>query len=305
MQATDPAAARNCCAPIDTFEKIGFSIPPGACDAHAHIFGPYAKYPLALERSYTPVENDAQRFLWHLDRLGLARGVLVTASACGTDNRSVLDALAHYPDRLRGVAVCGQDTGAATLASWREAGIRGLRFNLYALRGKAVYKNGVGLPALETLAPAMRELGMHAQIWVHAPDLLDLAPRLEKLNLPLVMDHMGRMNAALGAANPGFRKLCAMLADGLAWAKISGADRNSNEKPGYEDIDAFALSLLEANPDHIVWGSDWPHINYFDQGDVPDDGALLNTLLRWIPDERARKKVLVENPANLYGFRVN
>lgn len=295
--------SKSCCAPLDAFQSLGFAMPRNACDSHAHIFGPYERYPLAAERSYTPAENDARRFLWHLDRLGLERGVLVTASACGTDNRSVLDALRSHPDRLRGVAVCDGGADRVQLSAWREAGVAGLRFNLYQLNGRVVYKNGVGLEALEALAPAMRELGMHAQIWVHAPDLPDLAPRLEKLRLPLVVDHMGRMNASLGADNPGFLKLCAMLAEGTAWTKVSGADRNSNRKDGYGDIDAYAQRLLRANPEHVVWGSDWPHINYFDQADVPDDGVLLNTLRRWIPDDALLRRVLVDNPAALYGFR--
>ncbi|OWT66227.1 amidohydrolase family protein [Candidimonas nitroreducens] len=294
--------SKPCYAPLDAFQELTFAVPDHACDSHAHIFGPYERYPLAEERSYTPPENGVERFLWHLDTLGLARGVLVTASACGTDNSSVLDALRSHPQRLRGVAVCDGNTDRATLAAWREAGVAGLRFNLYQLNGQAVYKNGVGLQALQALAPVMRELGMHAQVWVHAPDLPDLAPELERLGVPLVVDHMGRMNAALGTDNPGFGKLCAMLADGTAWTKISGADRNTNRKGVYDDIDAYALGLLRANPEHVVWGSDWPHINYFQPGDVPDDGVLLNTLRRWVPDDALLRRVLVDNPATLYGF---
>ena len=144
-----------------------------------------------------------------------------------------------------GVAVANDQTSADTLASWHDAGIRGLRFNLYALGGKTVYRNGVGLSSLEALAPLLRELGMHAQIWVHAPDLVELGPRFRKLGIPLVVDHMGRMNTALGTDNPGIQALCALLADGIAWTKISGADRNSREKPEYRDTDAFATRLID------------------------------------------------------------
>jgi predicted TIM-barrel fold metal-dependent hydrolase len=294
--------AKHCCPPIDTHQPVLFDLPDNACDSHAHIFGPYEKYPLSDERSYTPPENDTRRFLRHLDRFGLRRGVLVTASACGTDNRSILDALEEYPDRLRGVAVCDQNTAFSTLRSWRATGVMGLRFNLYKLNGQAVYKNGVGLSALETLAPLMRELGMHAQIWVHAPDLPDLTPTLEKLKIPLVIDHMGRMNVTNGVANPGFQKLCELLADGVAWTKLSGADRISDQKGAYEDVDTFAESILKANSEQVVWGTDWPHINYFDSRNVPDDGVLLNALHRWIPDEQLRSQVLVDNPARLYRF---
>lgn len=295
-------AANNCCPPIDAIEKIKFQVPENSCDSHAHIFGPYAQYPLDEERSYTPVENGVERFIWHLDRLGVKRGVMVTASACGTDNSSVLDAIGKHPDRLRGIAVCDDTVALTTLQSWCAAGIKGLRFNLYRLNGKTVYKNGVGLETLEALAPMMRELGLHAQIWVHAPDLPELAPRLEELKIPLVVDHMGRMNASLGVDNPGFQKLCAMLAQGSVWTKISGADRNTNEKGRYYDIDAYAKAVFKANPEHIVWGTDWPHINYFKDADVPNDGVLLNTLHRWLPDEKDLTRVLVSNPAKLYDY---
>lgn len=278
-------------------------MPDDACDSHAHIFGPYDTYPLSDDRSYTPSENPVENYLAHLQTIGCSRGVLVTASANGTDNRSVLDALTRYPDRLRGVAVADADVDIGTLTQWRQAGISGLRFNLYAVDGKTVYRNGVGLDALEQLAPLMREIDLHAQIWVHAPDLIELAPRLSRLKIPLVIDHMGRMNAARGTNDPGFQQLLRMLADGTAWTKISGADRNTNQHGRYEDIDAYVHQIIVANREQVVWGSDWPHINYYEAGHMPDDGVLLNTLARWLPDEPDRKQILTLNAARLYGFR--
>lgn len=298
----DTRSAPACCPPHDAFAPIGYALPALACDSHAHVFGPYRQFPLDDDRSYTPAENGVDRFLWHLARLGLQRGVLVTASACGLDNGVVLDALSRHPDRLRGVAVADRGVSVDTLAAWRQKGTRGLRFNLYSLGGKKVYRNGVGLDALEALAPLMKEVGLHAQIWVHAPDLVELEPRFRALGIPIVIDHMGRMNAALGPDNPGFLRLCALLADGTAWTKISGADRNSGDKPDYRDIDVFAARLIAANPEQLVWGSDWPHINYFKEDDVPDDGILLRTLGRWLPDEARRRAILVTNPARLYEF---
>ncbi|SAI67443.1 dicarboxylic acid hydrolase [Bordetella ansorpii] len=294
--------SRTCLPPHDTVQPVRFDIPAHACDSHAHIFGPFDRYPLAAERSYTPPENPCEAFLAHLSSIGFERGVIVTASAYGTDNQSMLDALKAHPDRLRGVAVADAATEAGTLRAWRNAGVCGLRFNLYAVGGAKVYRNGVGLEALEALAPAMRDLDMHAQIWIHAPDLADLAPRLEKLDVPLVVDHMGRMNATLGTADPGFQQLCRMLAGGRAWTKISGADRNTNQRGDYADIDPYVRALVAANPERIVWGTDWPHINYFEAGDVPDDGRLLNTLHRWLPDPALRHRILVDNPARIYRF---
>jgi 2-pyrone-4,6-dicarboxylate lactonase len=298
---------RPCLLPLPHRTALQFQAPLGACDSHAHVFGPFARHPLADDRSYTPAEFDGASFIAHLDQLGLTRGVLVTGSASGTDNGSVLEALQTYPDRLRGVAVAMSDVTDAELDRWHAAGIRGVRANLYQLNGHAVYRNGVGLEVLEALAPRLRERGWHAQIWVHAPDLPTLSPRLRQLDVPLVIDHMGRMATARGVQDPGFQHLCALLADGIAWTKISCADRNTGQastadEPPYTDVNPFAAALLAANPERVVWGSDWPHINYFEAARVPDDGVLINLLARWIPDAALRQRVLVDNPALLYDF---
>ncbi|QHI98755.1 amidohydrolase family protein [Xylophilus rhododendri] len=293
---------RPCLPAIAQPSTPQLKLPAGACDSHAHVFGPYAQFPLAEDRSYTPAEYPPASFVEHLDQLGLARGVLVTASACGTDNGSVLAALQAYPQRLRGVFVADADTTEAELDAWHAAGVRGLRFNLYRHEGKAVYRNGVGLEVLQALAPRLAARGWHAQIWIHAPDLVELAPRLTALGVTLVVDHMGRMSAARGVADPGFQELCRLLAEGRAWTKISGADRNTAEGPPYRDIDPFAQALLAANDERVVWGTDWPHINYFDPAQMPDDGALVDLLVRWMPDAAQRQRVLVDNPAALYDF---
>jgi len=293
---------RACLPPYAEITAPRFVAPPGACDCHAHVFGPYASFPLAEDRSYTPPENDAERFIAHLDRLGLTRGVLVTASAQGDDNGNVLAALRAYPDRLRAVAVVRAEISDAELDALTAAGVRGARFNLYKHEGKAVYRNGVGLADFEALAPRLKERGWHAQIWVHAPDLPELSSALLKPGIDLVVDHMGRMNAARGVEDAGFRYLCELLRAGRAWTKISGADRNTVGGPPYADITPFAQALLRANPQRVVWGTDWPHINYYETAKVPDDGVLLNLLGEWLPDEALRRQVLVDNPARLYGF---
>ena len=293
---------RACFPPLNTFAPLAFVLPEGACDSHAHVFCPYERFPLADDRSYTPDEFPGDAFIAHLDRFGLHRGVLVTGSASGTDNGAVLDALTRYPQRLRGIAVPQADTTDAQLDRWHAAGIRGVRANLFKKDGHAVYRNGVGIEVLEALAPRIADRGWHAQIWIHTPDLVELAPRLIRLGLPLVIDHMGRMATDRGVNDPGFRMLCRLLADGKGWTKISGADRNTCTGPPYADVDPFAAALLLANAEHVVWGRDWPHINYFDKHKVPDDGALLNLLARWLPNAAQRRQVLVDNPAALYGF---
>ncbi|MBV8271953.1 MAG: amidohydrolase family protein, partial [Cupriavidus sp.] len=202
----------------------------------------------------------------------------------------------------RGIAVPASDIGETQLDAWHEAGVRGVRFNLYRMDGHAVYRNGVGIDVLEALAPRLKARGWHAQIWIHAPDLVELGPRLTALGLPLVIDHMGRMSTARGVQDPGFQALCALLAEGVAWTKISGADRLQPAGAPYLDVDPFAAALLAANPEQVVWGSDWPHINYFDAAQMPDDGVLFNLLVRWLPDQASRERVLVANPARLYDF---
>jgi 2-pyrone-4,6-dicarboxylate lactonase len=218
---------KPCLGPLPPPASVPSAIPPLACDCHAHVFGPYAHFPLADERSYTPPENPAARFIAQLDATGFARGVVVTASVYGTDNRSLVGALQYAPTRLRGVAVIDSNASEAELDSLTLHGVRGARFNLYQEHGQKVYRNGAGLDDLRALAPRLAARGWHAQIWVHAPDLPELAPILRALSIPLVVDHMGRMNVARGTGDAGFQALVALLADGAAWTKISGADRIS------------------------------------------------------------------------------
>jgi predicted TIM-barrel fold metal-dependent hydrolase len=293
---------RNCLPPKTDYSSVNFLVPAGACDSHVHIFGPFAQFPLAEDRSYTPQEFLPDQFIAHLDRIGFARGVLVTASVCGTNNGSLLQSLEQYPDRFRGVVVPDINVTDQELDRWHALGVRGARFNLLQIDGKPMYRNGVGLEVLKKLAPKFAERGWHAQIWAHAPDLPELAPQLLHLGLPLVIDHMGRMNTSHGVNHPGFQFLCRLLAEDKGWVKISGADRIGDISTGYVDVDPFAKALLAANPENVVWGTDWPHINYFDSALVPDDGNLVNLLSRWIDQPQDLERVLVANPARLYDF---
>ena len=210
--------------------------------------------------------------------------------------------LARETQDLKVVVVPDINVSDQELDRWHALGVRGARFNLLQIDGKPMYRNGVGLEVLKKLAPKFAERGWHAQIWAHAPDLPELAPQLLPLGLPLVIDHMGRMNTSHGLNNPGFQFLCKLLSEGKGWVKISGADRIGNVKQGYQDVDPFAKALLAANPENVVWGTDWPHINYFDAALVPDDGALVNLLSRWLDKPADLERVLVSNPARLYGF---
>jgi len=293
---------RPCLGPLSAPAAALPDVPLHACDSHAHTFGPYERFPLADDRSYTPPENPPDRFIAHLDRMGFERGVVVTASVYGMDNAALADALQRHSARLRGIAVLGADTPDAELDRLAELGVRGARFNLFRRDGHAVYRNGAGLDALRALAPKLAARGMHAQIWIHAPDLPELEPGLRALSIGLVIDHMGRMSIGRGVNDGGFQRLLAMLADGVAWTKISGADRVTVQGAPYDDVTPFFDAIVSANPQQVVWGSDWPHVNYFDVSQMPDDGALLSFFTRAIPDAALRRAVLVDNPARLYGF---
>jgi len=190
------------------------ALPRGACDCHCHVFGPVARFPYAEPRSYTPDDAPLEAYLALLDRLGFDRGVLVQPSAYGRDNRAMLDALAREPRRLRGVAVGGSELNIATLKQWHASGVRGLRANEFRRDGKPYYQNGVRLSDIEPLLPAMADLGWHLQLWVDARDLPELLPALKRVNVPVVVDHMGRMEHHHGVNHPGFQVLLRGVAEG-------------------------------------------------------------------------------------------
>jgi predicted TIM-barrel fold metal-dependent hydrolase len=275
-------------------------LPPGACDTHAHVFGPATQFPNAEERSYTPPDAPLEKYLGTLDTLGFARGALVQASAHGRDNSPMLDALARHPDRLRGVAVADADTLAAELRRWATLGVRGLRFNHFFRDGQLHYRGGVPLTAAQELAPTMRGLGWNMQLWIDVKDLLETVPALQSLALPVAVDHMGRSGARAGTETPGFQSLLRLLGQGGCWVKLSGAHRISRNAPDYVEARPFHEALVRANPDHLVWGTDWPHPRI--EGEMPDAGHLLDLFQQWTPDAATRHRILVSNPARLYGF---
>ncbi len=273
--------------------------PAGAWDCHCHVFGPAARFPYAEPRSYTPEDAPLEAYLALLDRLGLAHGVLVQPSAYGRDNRAMLDALGRAPQRLRGVAVGGAELTQAALRAWHAAGVRGLRANEFRRDGKPYYQNGVRLAEIEPLLPLMAELGWHLQLWVDTRDLPDLAPALARVPLPVVVDHMGRMEHRHGVRHPGFQALVRGVAEGRLWAKLSGTYRLGATPPDYPEARPFHEALVAANPRHLVWGTDWPHPR--PEGPVPDAAHLLALLLDWTPRQELRQAILVDNPRRLYG----
>jgi predicted TIM-barrel fold metal-dependent hydrolase len=291
----------GCPAPLDPVPPK-LATPPNACDTHAHVFGPSTQFPYGPDRSYTPPDAPLEKYLHMLDTLGFARGGLVQGSAHGRDNSAMLDALARHPKRLRGVAVADETVPVAELKRWRDLGIRALRFNHFFRGGQLHYRGGVTLENAKKLAPVMKDLGWHMQLWIDVKDLPDTIPAIKAIGLPVVIDHMGRTDARAGTGTPGFQSLVRLVGEGGCWIKMSGAHRLSTRAPDYPDAKPFHEALVRANPDQLIWGTDWPHPRI--EGDMPNAGHLLDLFNDWTPDEAVRRKVLVDNPARLYGFPV-
>lgn len=295
MSLSQPQGASTPCPGPDPHPRgpRGFAVPPGAVDTHAHVIGLPPDYPLVEGRSYTPTAATPQAYLHMLDATGMAHGVLVQVSVHGTDNRLMLQTLKAQPKRLRGIAVMPLGLPARAYEEARSAGVVGLRINV-------LFGGGVGFDALEDYGALAREMGWHLQFLVDTRELPRLAPRIARLPVPFVVDHMGHFPVAQVAPDDAaFQTLVALVRDG-GWVKLSGAYRLSEREPPYADTTAYAQRLIEAAPDRCVWGSDWPHVAHWRT--MPNVGDLLDTLALWAPHEQQRHKILVSNPARLYRF---
>ncbi|AWB21620.1 GntR family transcriptional regulator [Methylobacterium currus] len=269
-----------------------FTVPAGAVDTHAHVIGLPPAHAFVATRSYTPPEATPEAYLGMLDATGMTHGVLIQVSVHGTDNRLMLETLRAHPRRLRGIAVIPLGLPEAELAALKEAGVVGLRLNV-------LYGGGVGFEAVEAYGALCREMGWHLQFLIDARALPPLAGRLSRLPVPFCIDHMGHFPTSCGVGDEGFHTLVSLVRDG-AWVKLSGAYRNSVAGPPYADTVPFARAIHAAAPERCVWGSDWPHVAHW--GPMMNVGDLLDLLAEWVPDEADRHRVLVENPARLYGF---
>jgi len=269
------------------------ALPPGACDCHVHVFGPPARYPFAADRAYTPPEASFQSYQAIMRGLGLTRAVLVQPSVYGTDNRAMLDAMGQGGDTVRGVAVIGTQ-GDDDLAALDAAGVRGVRIN-------TLFPGAPEIDDLDALAARIAPFGWHLQVLIDVAESAGLVTRLGRLPVATVIDHLGHMPAALGRDHRGFQDLLALLREDRTWVKLSAPYRlSAHGGPPYDDVRPFAEAVLEAAPDRVVWGSDWPHPAI--EGPRPDPAALLDPLFDWIDDTDLRRRVLVDNPARLYGF---
>lgn len=262
-------------------------------DCHAHLFGPYDRFPLAPQRSYTPPEALASHYQALLARLELGHGVLVHPSAYGDDFSLLFHALEAHAN-LRGVMVLRPDT-LPSLAGLRDKGIRAARFSHRSGAGTN-FAGSAPFDDLLALAPRLAEAGLHAELWTDCKVLPDIAPQLRELPVPVVIDHMGGFDAAAGIDEPGFRALLSLLEGGQAWVKLC-VYRNLLDQPDMERGRRFHEAMLQANPQRLVWGSDWPHLRV---APVPDAVQLLDTFKRWTPGDALISQILHANPAALY-----
>jgi predicted TIM-barrel fold metal-dependent hydrolase len=288
--------------PVANPRKPRENPPPGAWDTHAHIFGPPDRFPYTAGRGYTPPDAPAQNFIALLDHLGFARGVAVQGNAHGYDNRVLLDALARYPQRLRGVAITDTRIAPEMLRDWHKIGMRGLRFHLFSDAGKPGYVRGVGLDVFEVFRKTMAELGWVMQIFCDWRLMAELAPVVREIarEMPVIVDHMLHIPAAHGVSDPNFQALLKLVGDGHAHVKLSAPYRMSARFPDYPDARPFHDALVAANPERLMWGTDWPHPSIA-ANLMPDDGHLLDLFMDWTPDETTRRRILVDTPQRLFG----
>lgn len=271
------------------------NLPEGACDAHCHVFGPASRFPFSDDRTYTPPDAGIGDFAVLQARLGLSRAVFVQASCHGTDNRAMIDALGRGGGRYAGVAMIDESFNERDIGMLHDAGVRGTRFNFVAHLG--------GAPEMDmfwSIVDRVVPFGWHIVLHFDSKDLPKYVSMLDRMPCPYVIDHMGRVATGEGLEQPAFEALLALIADERAWVKISGAERlTADGAPPYDDVVPFARALIEAAPDRVLWGTDWPHPNV---RHMPDDGDLVDLLAIYAPDEETLRRILVTNPESLYDF---
>jgi len=289
--------------------KVNFEVPAGGCDCHVHVFGDPQRYPFFSGRTYTPEPATVQELRQLLAALRLDRVVVVQPSVYGTDNSCTLDGMRELGSRARGVAVVDDKTADADLDAMGKVGIRGIRLNLATA--------GISDPAaarqrFEAAVARVRNRNWHIQFNTQLSVIAALRESFLASPVPLVIDHFGGATGAGGLQQPGFGALVELVKSGKAYVKISGAADSVSTREDLSDVVPLARALVAANPQRILWGTNWPH-----PGSTPtpgrkptdlathvqtDDGKVLNALPAWVPDAATRKLILVDNPARLYGF---
>lgn len=287
---------------------VNFSVPKGACDCHSHIFGDPQRFRFSSSRVYTPEpasidETRALHRKLHVDRI-----VIVHPSVYGTDNSCTLDAIKQLAPNARGIAVIDDKTPESALDEMHRAGVRGIRINLETL-GQADAE--VARQRFQTAVDRIKDRkDWHLEVYTRLSVIEALANQVSAAAVPIVFDHFGGAKSALGVNQPGFDNLVNLVRTGAAYIKVSAAYRSSTQAPDYSDVAPLAKAVVGANPQRILWGTDWPHPSQV-PGRKPteisplfqiDDGRLFNQFALWAPDAALRKTILVDNPAKLYDF---
>lgn len=265
--------------------------PANACDCHMHIYD--AKYPTDPKATLKPADALVADYKLLQKRIGTSRNVVVTPSTYGTDNRVTLDAIAQIGPTARGVAVVDATVTDAELKRLNGLGIRGIRFNL-------VQAGATTAEMIEPLSRRVNDLGWHIQIHMKGEQIAGIEDLLLRVPSPIVFDHLGRLAQPNALDNPGFKTISKLIDKGRTWVKLSGAYQDTKVgPPTYSDTVAVARAYIKAAPERMVWASDWPHPT---EKDKPDDAVLFDLLTEWAPEEAMRTRILVQNPATLYGF---
>lgn len=302
--ATGLTAALSGCAGAQQFEtpfssearRPRLKVPTGACDSHIHILDP--RFPATDGWRGEPVNAATVAAYRRLQaRIGTTRAVVVTPSTYGIDNRATLDALEQFGDNARGVIVIDGEAPPRDLRSLAAKGVSGIRVNFVSPQPWGRTE----LPRLISTARIAADLGWHVQIYARGDQIASMEAAIAALPAEVVIDHLGAVDPRDEASAKGSAAVLRLLARGRAWMKLSGAYISSaTGGPNYDDMCAIARRYVDTAPDRLVWGSDWPHRGH--ARNLPDDAALIDLLLRWAPDAVDRQRILVDNPARLYGF---
>ena len=285
---------KYCDPPHPDPRKPLFSMPPGTCDAHCHVFGPGNRFPYARARKYTPPDAPKEALKGLHSRMGIDRAVLVQASCHGSDNRAMLDAIASSNGAYKGVCIADEKFTEAEFEALHRGGVRGVRFNFVRHLGGAP-----NLGAMKRIVEIVTSLHWHLVIHVNAGDLIEYEDFFAQFSLPVIIDHMARVPVEQGLDQPAFKILLEFMKRENMWVKVCGAERISATGAPYHDAAPFAEALCKTAPDRVIWGTDWPHPNV---KVMPDDGDLVDLVPLFAKEPALQRKVLVDNPARLYGF---
>jgi predicted TIM-barrel fold metal-dependent hydrolase len=292
-----------CYPPDPNTRRPKYAPPPNACDTHFHVFGPPEQFPFVSTHEYTPPAAPLEHYLKMLAVIGVERAVVVQPSVHGLDNSATLDAIRNSAGKFRGVGRINEKTSKDELKKLNEGGIRGVRFNLLDRP-----RGNVKLDVLDRCVENVAELGWSIDLHIDMKNLIAQEKRIRAMPVPVVIDHIARVKPGEGLKQTGFQLLLDLMKLEHVWTKVSGADKICETMVHdyfglpFVEVIPYAQAAIATAPGRVIWGTDWPHSNNFAPGHTPNDGDLVDLLALFAPDEGVRKKILVDNPAALYGF---